>query len=100
MRNKTIEERAERVYPSKYLRGRQKKGDAWKKVRRPGVVREKSELEAEAELHAAGEVCAAGVQEARRADATGISGCRANRRAVHTIITAVRTHDVILGVVE
>jgi len=44
------------------LRGRQKKwGDARRKLRRPGVVREKSELEAQAELHAASEVSATGV---------------------------------------
>src|SRR5438876_9261950 len=53
----------ERVYPSKYFRGRQKKGDAWKKLRRPGVVEGKSELEAEAELHAARIMRAVKMQE-------------------------------------
>ncbi len=43
-----------------------------KKVRRPGVVREKSELEAEAELHAASEVSAAGMQEFRASIHAGI----------------------------
>src|SRR5260221_7667094 len=80
-------ERRERVYPSRCIRGRQKKGDAWKKSAPPrGGQGEKSEVEAQTELHTSSEVSAARVQEAGRAGR--ISGSRANWSRAHNATNA------------
>src|SRR5437879_13769823 len=66
---------------------KKKKGDPTGSDRPPGLGT--SELEAQAELHAASRMCTAGMQEARTADTAWVT-CRARRSdAVHAAVNAV-----------